>query len=58
MQHRKYNDVPLNYIAPDQFTLPWWWMGHIRFLRNKKGKIIAFEVNSGRIHRLKYDKVK
>jgi len=58
MQHRKYNDVPLTYIAPDQFTLPYWWMGHIRFLRNKKGKIVAFEVNSGRIHRLRYDKVK
>jgi len=58
LQHRKYNDVPLIYIAPDQFTLAYWWMSHIRFLRDKKGKIIAFEVNAGRIHRLRYDKVK
>ena len=58
LAHRKYNDVPLKYIAPDQFTTPHWWMNHIRFIRDKKGKISAFEVNSGRILHLKYDRVK
>lgn len=58
MEHRKFNTVPLKYIGPDQFTLPYWWMSHIRFLRDTKGKIVAFEVNAGRIQKLRYDKVK
>jgi len=58
LTHRKFNDVPLKYIAPDQFTTPHWWMNHIHFIRDKKGKIIAFQVNSGRILHLKYDRVK
>lgn len=57
LAHRKYSDVPLKYIAPDQFTSPHWWMNHMRFLRNKKGQIIAFEVNSGRILHLKYNRL-
>jgi CubicO group peptidase (beta-lactamase class C family) len=56
LAHRKYADVPLKYIAPDQFTTPHWWMNHIRFIRDKNGKIIAFEVNSGRIQHLRYDR--
>ena len=58
LEHRKYSSVALKNIAPDQFTSPHWWMNHIRFLRDKKGKVIAFEVNSGRIQHLKYDRVK
>lgn len=57
LAHRKYADVPLKNIAPDQFTSPHWWMGHIRFIRDKKGKITAFEVNAGRVQHLKYEKV-
>jgi CubicO group peptidase (beta-lactamase class C family) len=57
LAHRKYADVPMKNIAPDQFTTPHWWMGHIRFLRDKKGKITAFEVNAGRIQHLRYEKV-
>jgi len=56
LAHRKYPDVLLINIAPDQFTTPHWWMNHIRFLRNKKSKIIGFEVNSGRIQHLRYDR--
>jgi CubicO group peptidase (beta-lactamase class C family) len=56
LTHRKYVDAPLKYVAPDQFTSPHWWMNHIRFIRDKKGKIIAFEVNSGRIQHLRYDR--
>lgn len=57
LAHRKYPDVPLKNLAPDQFTSPHWWMTHIRFIRDKKGKIVAFEVNSGRLQHLRYDKV-
>jgi len=51
-------NYPLKNIAPDQFTSSNWWMNHIRFLRDNSGKIIFFEVNSGRIFHLKYDKIK
>lgn len=57
LAHRKYTDVLLRSIAPDQFTAPHWWMNHIRFIRHK-GKVVAFEVNSGRILHLRYDRVK
>ncbi len=58
LEHHKYATVLLKNIAPDQFTTPHWWMSHIRFLRDKKGKPIAFEVNAGRVFHLHYDKVK
>jgi CubicO group peptidase (beta-lactamase class C family) len=57
LDHRKFATVRLTNIAPDQFTSPHWWMSHIRFLRDKQKKIIAFEVNSGRIQHLRYDRV-
>jgi len=58
LEHHKYTTVLLKNIAPDQFTTPHWWMNHIRFIRDKKGKPIAFEVNSGRVFHLRHDKVK
>lgn len=57
LTHRKFQDVPLTWFGPDQFTSPHWWMNHIRFLR-KKGRIIGFEVNGGRILHLLYTKQK
>ena len=57
LEHRKFSTVPLKNIAPDQFTSTNWWMNHIRFLRDNSGKIISFEVNSGRIFHLKYEKI-
>jgi hypothetical protein len=58
LEHRKYPSVSLKYIAPDQFTCSHWWMNHIRFIRDKQQKVIAFEVNSGRVMHLRYDRVK
>ena len=58
LQHRKFADAPLTYDAPDQFSDSNWWMNNIRFLRDNRGRVIAFEVNSGRILHLRYDKVK
>ncbi|HYJ37068.1 MAG TPA: hypothetical protein VEV87_00570, partial [Chitinophagaceae bacterium] len=58
LQHRKFADVVLKYDAPDQFSNNNWWMSNIRFLRDNRGKVEGFEVNSGRIIHLRYDKVK
>ncbi|MBC7851288.1 MAG: beta-lactamase family protein [Chitinophagaceae bacterium] len=57
LQHRKFGEVAMQNVAPDQFTTPHWWMNHIRFIRNKAGNIIAFEVNSGRVLHLQFDRV-
>jgi CubicO group peptidase (beta-lactamase class C family) len=57
LEHRKFANANLTLIAPDQFTTPNWWMNHIRFIRDKDKKITGFEVNSGRILGLKYQKL-
>jgi len=58
LQHRKFADVKLSPIAPDQFSCPNWWMSNIKFLRDKKGVITGFEVNAGRVLHLLYTKIK
>lgn len=58
MSHNKYPDAVLRNIAPDQFTNDAnWWMNHIVFLRDKQKKVIGFEINSGRVLHLRFDKV-
>jgi hypothetical protein len=57
LEHRKFSTVPLQPFAPDQFNSPYWWMGHIRFIRDATNKIIAFDVHGGRILGLRYNKV-
>lgn len=58
LQHRKHPDFKLIRIAPDQFKNDTWWMDHIRFIRNKKGIVTGFEVNSGRVQHLLFRKIK
>ena len=58
LQHRKFSDVKLTPIAPDQFNCPNWWMSNLNFLRDKKGVITGFEVNAGRVLHLLYSKKK
>ncbi len=56
LQHRKYDTVPLTNIAPDQFTSPFWWMSHIRFIRDGNKRVMGFEVNAGRVQGLWFGK--
>jgi len=58
LQHRKFSDVKLTPIAPDQFSCDNWWMNNLNFLRDKKGGITGFEVNSGRVLHLHFSKMK
>ena len=58
LQHRKFADVKLSPIAPDQFSCSNWWMNNLNFLRDKKGVITGFEVNAGRVLHLLYSKIK
>jgi len=39
LQHRKFAEVKLSPIAPDQFSCSNWWMNNLKFLRDKKGVI-------------------
>jgi hypothetical protein len=57
LEHRRYATVALRNIAPDQFTSPNWWMNHIVFLRDKQKKVIGFEISSGRVMHLRFDKM-
>jgi len=58
LQHRKFAEVKLSLIAPDQFNCPNWWMNNLKFLRDKKGVITGFEVNAGRVLHLFFSKIK
>ena len=58
LQHRKFADVKLTPVAPDQFSCPNWWMANLKFMRDKKGDIAGFEVNAGRVLHLFYNKTK
>lgn len=57
LRHSKYPDAPLTAVTRDQFTCSMWWMSNINIMREGK-KITGFEVNNGRILRLKFRKVK
>ena len=58
LQHRKFTDTKLTLVAPDQFSCDNWWMGNLKFLRDKKGTVTGFEVNAGRVLHLLYSKIK
>ncbi len=58
LQHRKFTDVKLTHVAPDQFSCDNWWMSNLKFLRDKKGVVTGFEVNSSRVLHLLYSKMK
>lgn len=58
LQHHKYSNAAMQQIAPDQFSCTNWWMSHLHFLRNKKGEVDGFEVNSGRVQHLLFIKLK
>ena len=58
IRHRKFADAVLTPLAPDQFRCDNWWMNNLKFLRDKKGAVIGFEVNAGRILHLHYSKIK
>jgi len=53
----KYNDIPLTFEGTDHLFNNFWAMYHLRMLRNATGKITGFEVNSGRLRHLKFNKL-
>ena len=58
LTHTKYNDTKLAVIGSEHLTSDYWWMNHLMMTRDSKNKITGFEVNSGRIMHLKFNKIK
>jgi hypothetical protein len=57
LTNSKYNDAKLTLAGPDHLLSNLWWMNHLLVKRNSKKEIIGFEVNSGRIMHLQFDKI-
>jgi hypothetical protein len=53
----KYADIPVGFIGRDHLSTPNWWMSHLVILRNDKNAITGFEVNTGRVMHLYFNKV-
>ena len=54
----KYDDTKLTLIGTEHLRSDYWWMNHLKVLRDGKNNVTGFEVNSGRIMHLKFDKIK
>ncbi len=53
----KYNDTKLTLSSPDDLMSDYWWMDHLKILRDKNKMITGFEVNSGRVMHVKFIKI-
>jgi CubicO group peptidase (beta-lactamase class C family) len=57
LTNNKYNDTRLTLAGADHLLNDFWWMNHLLITRNKSNQITGFEVNSGRIMHLKFNKI-
>jgi hypothetical protein len=57
LTNNKYNDTRLTMAGADHLLSDYWWMDHLLLLRNSKKEITGFEVNSGRIMHLRFNKI-
>jgi hypothetical protein len=59
MTHNKYEDNRLELIgSEDLFSQNYWWMAHLKMLRNENNQIDGFEVYTDRIMHLRFIKEK
>ncbi|MEP7323056.1 MAG: serine hydrolase domain-containing protein [Saprospiraceae bacterium] len=57
LTNNKYNDIPLTLSGSDHLFSDYWWISHFKLIRNTKKEIDGFEVNSGRIMHLRFNKI-
>ena len=57
LTNNKYGDTKLTLLGKDDLQNNFWWMGHLKVLRNNKNQITGFEVNDGRIMHLRFNKI-
>ncbi|MBP6794480.1 MAG: hypothetical protein KA143_05480, partial [Saprospiraceae bacterium] len=57
LTHFKYNDTKITLVGKDHLLNDHWWINHLMITRDAKKNITGFEVNSGRIMHLKFNKI-
>ena len=57
LTNAKYNDTKLTLVGTEHLINDYWWINHLLILRDSKKNISGFEVNSGRIQHLKFNKI-
>ncbi len=57
LTNSKYSDATLTIVNKDHLTNDNWWISHLAMRRNGKNEITGFDVNSGRIMHLKFNKL-
>lgn len=57
LTNSKYEDSKLKLAGVDHLFTDYWWMKHLKILRNARGKIVGFAVNDGRIMHLRFNKL-
>jgi len=57
MTSNKYEDSKIKLVGKDDLFTDYWWMRHLKVIRDNTGKISGFEVNDGRIMHLRFNKV-
>ena len=58
LTHSKYSDTKLTVVNSEHLTSDYWWINHLVMTRDNKNNITGFEINSGRIMHLKFNKIK
>jgi len=57
LTNNKYSDTRLTLVGSEHLLSDFWWMNHLLMIRNRKKEIEGFEVNSGRIMHLRFNKI-
>ena len=57
LTNAKYNDTKLTIVSGDHLIDDYWWINHLKMIRDSKNTITGFEVNSGRIMHLRFNKI-
>ena len=57
LTNNKYKDTRLNLVGNDHLVNDFWWMNHLMIIRDSKKEVTGFEVNSGRIMHLRFNKM-
>jgi len=57
LTNAKYNDSKLNLITKDHLSSDYWWMSHLMMIRDSKNNVTGFEVNSGRVTHLRFNRI-
>ena len=57
LTNNKYDDAKLTLAGADHLFSDYWWMNHLLITRNNKKEITGFEVNSGRVMHVRFNKI-